>query len=95
MTAFATGMQAVANDCNAQRPTAGKRVKGLIGIVTWHGVDKYNKDAWRYCSNAQTMLREVMGRYGYTDVEVCCCDGPFEDSSCEDPICVTCHKHTH
>lgn len=32
---------------------------------------------------------------GRFDVQICCCDGPYDDGSCEDPVCIYCHKYAH
>ena len=56
---------------NARRPTVGRRVRviegknlGAEGTVTWHGIDKFNRTAWR-CHDMQATLRELRGQWGY------------------------------
>jgi hypothetical protein len=72
MTTHREAWQQVANTVSISRPSVGRRVvvtgskkhNGKVGIVRWHGVDKYS-DAFRYCDNAQATMREMMGTYGY------------------------------
>lgn len=54
-----------------QRPSKGKSVtvdsgkhKGKTGIVFWHDWDKYSGGT-RYASDAQLVLREIIGRHGW------------------------------
>ena len=54
-----------------QRPSVGKRVRviegkysGKEGTVFWHGVDKFNSP-YRYATNEQCWLRELVGRSGF------------------------------
>lgn len=56
---------------NARRPKVGTRVRviegkklGIEGEVTWHGIDKFNRTAWR-CHDMQAHLRDVRGQWGY------------------------------
>jgi hypothetical protein len=67
---FARGMQTVADNTAAQRPSIGKTVTintgkyaKLTGIVFWHGVDKFSST--RYKTDAQLMMQEIIGREGY------------------------------
>lgn len=61
--------QELANRLSAYRPFVGRVVrvaegrkhKGKIGRVTWHGVDKFSQ-AFRY---GDASLTEVIGRHGY------------------------------
>lgn len=63
--------QTLANDLSAQFPSVGKRVRvisgrkhlGKVGIVRWHGPDKFADN--RYKSDAQLMLRDLRGRDGF------------------------------
>jgi hypothetical protein len=54
-----------------QFPSVGKTVriekgrdKGLVGVVTWHGIDKHDRLA-RSLSPAQLHLRDIRGRDGF------------------------------
>lgn len=80
-------------------PTVGKLVsitrgkhKGAIGIVTWHGKDRFSP-AGRYESNwLQTALREARGKYGFS-IRVRCPDGTAFFASATyaaDPDCPIC-----
>jgi hypothetical protein len=63
--------QRLADDLSAQRPSVGKRVRvssgkkflGRVGIVRWHGPDKYARDYYR--TPAQLDLRDLRGRDGF------------------------------
>ncbi len=44
---------------------APKKHQGKVGRVTWHGLDQFSRDAWRYGDSYSHALREVRGRYGY------------------------------
>lgn len=62
--------QGLADDCAKTRPSKGKRVrvtsgkhKGKEGIVTWHGRDQFADN--RYQTDAQLMLRDFMGTWGF------------------------------
>jgi len=62
--------QGLADDCAKTRPSKGKRVrvtsgkhKGKEGIVTWHGRDQFADT--RYQTDAQLMLRDFMGTWGF------------------------------
>ena len=63
--------QKIADSASAQRPSVGKTVeivggrkyKGQVGVVVWHGVDKYSST--QYLSDARLALREINGREGY------------------------------
>lgn len=64
--------QALADTCKAQFPSVGKSVKivdgrkhkGKMGIVTWHGVNKFVSR--QYWTDAQYHLRDMQGRYGFS-----------------------------
>lgn len=64
--------QKIIDDTSPQRPDVGKTVKvvegrkylGKVGKVLWHGRNKFST-AWRYGSDAQWHLRDVMGRNGF------------------------------
>lgn len=67
-------LKAIAADptINARRPIVGTVVRviegpmmGLEGRVTWHGIDKFNRTAFRYCSDMQAHLRDLRGQWGY------------------------------
>lgn len=67
----ARAMRKLAEEAKAQFPSVGKHVTvaegkhaGKSGIVFWHGEDKYN-GSWRHASDAQLVLRQINGRYGY------------------------------
>lgn len=72
MTTHREAWQRVIKNTSHGRPSVGKRVvvtdgkkyKGKIGIVRWHGVNKYS-DAFRYADNAQSAMREITGKWGY------------------------------
>jgi hypothetical protein len=56
---------------NARRPNVGTTVRviegkrmGETGTVTWHGIDKFNRTAWR-CADMQAQLRDLRGQWGY------------------------------
>ena len=62
--------QRLVDDLSAQRPSVGKRVRvssgkflGRVGIVRWHGPDKYARDYYR--TPAQLDLRDLRGRDGF------------------------------
>lgn len=44
---------------------APKEHQDKVGRVTWHGIDQFNRDAWRDGASCTHALREVCGRYGY------------------------------
>ena|SRR3990167_243179 len=64
--------QSIIDQTEPNRPSVGKRVKviesrkylGKEGLVTWHGRDKFS-DTWRWCSDAQFHLRDLVGRSGF------------------------------
>jgi hypothetical protein len=63
--------QGLVNDTKGQRPSKGKQIRvtegrhlGKVGEVRWHGRNKFS-DAWRYASDAQLHLRDLVGRYGF------------------------------
>ena len=68
----AAGWQAIADDCEKTRPSAGKYVRvdggrkhtGKIGQVVRHQLDKFSS-AYRYGSGASDALRDMQGRYGW------------------------------
>lgn len=59
-------------DIYRQRPDVGRIVKvikgrkhlGDVGIVKWHGRDKYDTNS-RYRTDAQECLHEMIGRLGF------------------------------
>ena len=63
--------QQLADDMSAQFPGVGKRVRvtagrkhlGRVGIVRWHGPDKFANTYYK--SDAQLMLRDLRGRDGF------------------------------
>ena len=57
---------------NAQRPNVGTTVRviegkrmGETGTVTWHGIDRFNRTAFRYCDDMQAHLRDLRGKWGF------------------------------
>ena len=71
------GMQAIASNktINDQRPSVGRYIQvnrpkskkhGLEGVVLRHEVTRYDKEKWYYGGSNMAMMREVMGRYGYS-----------------------------
>lgn len=67
------GWQRIADEASKQRPFPGRRVridggrkyKGKIGTVVRHERSKFDRDAFRYGSDGNLMLREMQGRRGY------------------------------
>jgi hypothetical protein len=63
----------IAKDCEATRPSAGKRVRvtggrkhvGKEGTVLRHQISKFG-DAYRYGNDASHHMRDMMGRSGWT-----------------------------
>ena len=62
--------QRLFDDVAKQRPSVGKHVRvtsgkhsGKVGIVTWHGRDKFADDYYK--SDAQLALRDACGRDGF------------------------------
>lgn len=62
--------QAIADSCEAKRPSAGKLVRvssgkhsGETGIVTWHGIDRFADT--RFQTDAQLQMRDMMGTFGF------------------------------
>jgi len=63
---------AASAEINARRPSVGSVVRviegrkwlGAEGRITWHGIDKFNKTAWKG-DTAQGVLRQIKGQYGY------------------------------
>jgi len=81
---FWSAMKAVCgnDEISANRPSVGttviidkgRKYKGKVGKVVRHIRDKFDRDAWRYCSDAQAIMREARGRYGYV-IKVLTTDG--------------------
>lgn len=65
-------LQGLINSVAINRPSVGKRVRivsgrkhlGTEGLVAWHGLDKFST-AFRYASDAQALLRDAQGTWGF------------------------------
>lgn len=69
--------QELADRCDKERPSAGRRVKvvngfkhlGISGVVTWHGKDKFARRLDQFSllhqNPSDQLLIEMVGKYGY------------------------------
>ena len=74
MSAFiGTDGQRLADTLSAMRPRVGVRVKvttlkgknrGKVGVVVWHGRNKFDTVTFRYCSDSQAISVSCEGRAG-------------------------------
>ncbi|MFA6904122.1 MAG: hypothetical protein WC236_13685 [Gallionellaceae bacterium] len=64
--------QSLASELSRYRPFVGRTVKviegkkhcGEIGVVFWHGADKFGAPL-RYCDDYTRAMASAMGRYGF------------------------------
>ena len=67
----ASAWQGLFRELDQDRPSVGRTVKvvrgrknrGVVGVVVWHGRDQYYDD--RYDSSAQRAFNEAQGKFGY------------------------------
>ena len=67
-------LRAISQDprITARRPNAGCTVRviegkrlGMVGRVTWHGINRFNRAAFRYGDDMTGHLRDLHGQHGY------------------------------
>ena len=72
MGPLADGLHAVAQSTASERPDVGRWVRvdqgrrtGVEGRVLRHVRDQFNTWKWRYGSDAQAMMKDILGKYGF------------------------------